>query len=123
MHRIALNRNIPDLLEDVDPLDDLLEYVPEYNSLSALASVLPSPPNAFLLRLFGECVQVCKCFKRGCATKVYATPFVVVQLRYCECPKVVTARNTKLANAASDRRLYTYVLLRGTAGRAIMEMH
>jgi len=78
MHWIVLNCNIPDLLEGVDPPDNLVEYVPQYNSLSALASVLPPFLNAFLLRLFGESVQVCKGFEFIWATKVYITPILVV---------------------------------------------
>jgi hypothetical protein len=39
---IILNRHIPDLLEHLNPPNDLLEHIPYYNSFSALASVLPS---------------------------------------------------------------------------------
>ena len=78
MHRIVLNRNIPDLLENVDPPDNLIEYVPQYNSLSTLASVLPPFLYAFLLRRFGEGVQVCEGFEFVRVTEVDIAPIVVV---------------------------------------------
>jgi len=71
MHLIVLDRNIPDLLENIHPPDNLVEYVPQDNSLSALASVLPPFVDAFLLRLFSECVQVRERFEFVRATEVY----------------------------------------------------
>jgi hypothetical protein len=78
MHRIVLNRNIPQLLENVDPPDDLVEYVPQYHSLSALASVLPPVLDAFLLRPFSEHVQVCEGLEFVRATEVNITSIFVV---------------------------------------------
>jgi len=54
MSRIVLNRIVPNLLENVDPPDGLVEYVSQYDGFSALASVLPPFLDAFLLRLFDE---------------------------------------------------------------------
>jgi len=93
MHRIVLNRKIPHLLENVDPPDDLVEYIPQYYSLSALASVLPPFPYAFLLRLFGERVQVCEGLEFVRETEVYITPIIVVQLSCGECPEIGTAND------------------------------
>ena len=93
MHRIALDRKIPHLLENVDPLDNLVEYVLQYNSLSALASVLPPSLYAFLFRLFSECVQGCEGFEFVRGTKVYMAPIPVIQLSCGECPEIGTANN------------------------------
>ena len=49
MHRIVLDHSIPNLLENVDPPNNLVEYVPQDNSLSALASVLPPFLDTLLL--------------------------------------------------------------------------
>lgn len=96
MHRIVLNCNIPDLFKDINPPDYLVEYVPQYNGLPAIANVLPPPPDAFLPRLFSECVQVCKGSKFVGATEVDATLFLVFQLSCCESPEFVTA-NTRIS--------------------------
>lgn len=78
MHRIVLNRNITDLLEDVDPPDDLVEYVLQYNSLSTLASVFPSFLDTGLLGLFGKCVQVCEDVEFIGTTEIYIAPILIV---------------------------------------------
>ena len=54
MRWIILNHSVPDLLECVDPFDDFIKHVPPNDSLSALASILPSPFNTPLLRLCGK---------------------------------------------------------------------
>lgn len=90
MRLVVLNCNITGLFKYINPPNDLVEYVPQYNSLSALASVLPTPPDAFLSRLIGKCVQVCKDSKFVRVTEVNASPFLVVQLGRSECPEIVT---------------------------------
>jgi hypothetical protein len=40
MHWVVLHRNIPDLLERINPPNNPLEYTPCNDNLSALASVL-----------------------------------------------------------------------------------
>jgi hypothetical protein len=48
MDRVILNNSVPNLLEEINPLDDLTEEVHEDNGLSALSRIAPSFVNALL---------------------------------------------------------------------------
>ena len=41
MNRVILNHAVPDLLEEVDPPDELAKQVHDYNSLSTLPGISP----------------------------------------------------------------------------------
>jgi tetrahydromethanopterin S-methyltransferase subunit B len=49
MSRIVLHRDVPDLLESIDPSDNLLKDVPNNDSLSTLANKFPSSIDRYLL--------------------------------------------------------------------------
>ena len=50
MRRIVLHRDVPDLLECINPSDNLLKDVPNDDSLSTLANEFPSSLDRYLLR-------------------------------------------------------------------------
>jgi hypothetical protein len=77
MCRIILNGNIADLLERIDPPNDLFEDVSDYNNLSVLASVFPSRLYRLSPRFLGSGVQFGEDVELVRAVKVYVL-FVIV---------------------------------------------
>lgn len=57
MSRIILDSSIANLLERINPPNDLSEHVPDYDHLSVLTSVFPSRLYRSLSRLLGSSVQ------------------------------------------------------------------
>jgi hypothetical protein len=55
---IILNSGIPNLLEEINPLDNLTKQVHKYDCLSTLSGISPFPLDALLLGLFGKFEQV-----------------------------------------------------------------
>ncbi len=49
MDWIILNSGVPNLFEDINPLDGLTKQVSDVHSLSALSGIMPSFANALLL--------------------------------------------------------------------------
>jgi hypothetical protein len=49
MDWVILNSGIPNLREEIDPLDDLAKQVHEYDCLSTLSGISPSFLDALLL--------------------------------------------------------------------------
>jgi len=54
MNRIILNCGVPDLLEEINPPDDLAKQVHNYDGLSTLSGISPFFIDAFLLCVFGK---------------------------------------------------------------------
>jgi hypothetical protein len=58
MDWIILNSGIPNLLKEINPLDNLTKKVHKYYCLSTLLGISPFPLNTLLLGLFGKFEQV-----------------------------------------------------------------
>lgn len=77
MSWVILNSGIANLLERINPPNDLSEYVPDYDHLSVFASVFPSRLYRSLSRVLGSGVQFGEDFELIGAVEVYVSLDVV----------------------------------------------
>lgn len=77
MSWVILNSSIANLLERINPPNDLSEHVPDYDHLSVLASVFPSRLHRSLSRVLGSSVQFGEDVELVGAVEVYVSLDIV----------------------------------------------
>jgi hypothetical protein len=77
MCRVVLNGSISNLLEGINPPNNLSKHVPDYDNLSILTNIFPSRLDRSLPRFLGSCVQFGEDVELIRAAEVYVLSVIV----------------------------------------------